>query len=88
MVRHHLSCGRRDEGEGRNRITRKGRIAGSRHDKLLAEKALYAKTQFKLTLVGDPVYLAGPRAHLLTLRDRVHTCAPYLAHLHLAPGRP
>jgi hypothetical protein len=49
MVRRHLSCGCRDEGEGRNRITRRGRTAGSRLDRQLAEKALYAKTKFKLT---------------------------------------
>ena len=53
MVRRSLSYGRRDEGEGRIRITRRGRIAGSRHDKRLAEKAFYAKTKFKLTLVDQ-----------------------------------
>ena len=47
VVRRHSSYGHRDEGEGRHRITRKGRIAGSRNDKRLAEKALHAK--FKLT---------------------------------------
>jgi hypothetical protein len=58
MVRRHLSCGRRDEGEGRNRITRKGRTAGSRHDKPLADKALHAKTKIKLT----PTFLRRARA--------------------------
>jgi hypothetical protein len=43
MVRRHSSRERRDEGEGRIRITRRGRIAGSRNDKRLAEKALHAK---------------------------------------------
>jgi hypothetical protein len=50
MVRRYLSCGRRGEGKGRIRITRRGKIAGSRPDKRLAEKALYAKSKIKLTL--------------------------------------
>jgi len=49
MVRRYLSYGYRDEGLGRIRITRRGRIAGSRLDKRLAEKALHAKTKIKLT---------------------------------------
>ena len=49
MVRRYLSCGRRDEGEGRIRITRRGRIAGSQNDRQVAEKALHAKTKIKLT---------------------------------------
>ena len=48
MVRRYLSRGRRNKEEGRNRITRRGRIPGSRPDRRLAEKALYAKTKFKL----------------------------------------
>ena len=54
MVRRHSSCGRRDEGEGRHRITRGGRIASSRHDKQLAETALHAKTKIRLTLALSP----------------------------------
>jgi hypothetical protein len=54
VVRRHSSYGRRDEGEGRHRTTRKGRIAGSHHDKRLAEKALRAKTKIKLTLAPSP----------------------------------
>ena len=50
MVRRHSSRERRDEGEGRIRITRRGRIAGSRNDKRLAEKALHTKVKFKLTV--------------------------------------
>ena len=50
MVRRHSSCGRRDEGEGRIRITRRGRIEGSRIDRQLAEKTLHAKTKIRLTL--------------------------------------
>jgi len=53
MVRRHSSCGRRDEGKGRIRITGKGRIAGSQNDRQVAEKALHAKTKFKLTLVDQ-----------------------------------
>ena len=60
MVRRYLSCGRRDEGKGRIRITRRGRIAGSRPDKRLAEKALHAKTKFKLTHRRQPSLRCGP----------------------------
>jgi hypothetical protein len=49
MVRRHSSRERRDEGEGCYRITRGGRIAGSRSDKRLAEKTLRAKTKIELT---------------------------------------
>ena len=52
MVRRYLSCGCRDEGEGRIRITQRCRIDGARPDKRLAEKAaLYAKIKIKLTLM-------------------------------------
>jgi hypothetical protein len=44
------------KGKGRIRITRRGRIAGSRLDKRLAENAPHAKTKFKLTPIFD-----GPR---------------------------
>jgi hypothetical protein len=54
MVRRHLSCGRRDEGESHHRITQGGRIGGSRHDKKLAEKALSRKIKVKLTPVVSP----------------------------------
>jgi hypothetical protein len=53
VVHCYLSCGRRDEGKGRIRITRRGRIAGSRLDKRLAENAPHAKTKFKLTPIFD-----------------------------------
>jgi hypothetical protein len=36
------------------RITRRGRIAGSRVDRQLAEKALHAKTKIRLTLALSP----------------------------------
>ena len=49
VVCRHSSYGRRDEGEGRHRITRGSRIASSRVDRQLAEKALHAKAKFKLT---------------------------------------
>ena len=48
VVCRHSSYGRRDEGEGRHRITRGSRIASSRVDRQLAEKALHAKAKFKL----------------------------------------
>jgi hypothetical protein len=51
MVRRYLSCGRREEGEGRIRITRRGRIAGSRNDKRLAEKAPHAKSKITNGLI-------------------------------------
>jgi hypothetical protein len=54
VVCRHSSYGRRDEGEGRHRITRGGRIASSRHDKQLAENALHAKTKIRLTLALSP----------------------------------
>jgi len=44
MVRRYLSCRRRNKGEDRNRITRRGRIPGSQNDRQVAEKALHAKT--------------------------------------------
>ena len=48
MVCRHSSCGRRNGREGGHRITGRRRIASSRHHKRLAEKALHAKTKFKL----------------------------------------
>jgi hypothetical protein len=49
MVRRRLSCGRGDEGKDRRRIAQGRRIARSRHDKELAEKALRRKIKVKLT---------------------------------------
>jgi hypothetical protein len=57
VARRYLSRRRRDEGERRNRITRGGRIAGSRPDKRLAEKAPDAKSKIKLTR-----FFGGPKA--------------------------
>jgi hypothetical protein len=50
MVRRHSSCGRRNGREAGHRITQRRRIAGSRHDKRLAEKGLHAKARIKLTV--------------------------------------
>ena len=49
MVCLHSSFGRRDEGEGRHLITRGRRIAGSRDDRRLAEKAPHTRTKVRLT---------------------------------------
>ena len=65
MVCRHSSCGRRNGREGGHRITGRRRIASSRHHKRLAEKALHAKTKFKLIpsprLPHDPCSRRSPR---------------------------
>ena len=84
MVRRHLSYGHRDEGVGRIRITRRGRIAGLRYDKRLAEKALHAKTKFKLTHRRRPSLRCGPCNTCACWRLRAAIEA--LPHEHLRLG--
>jgi hypothetical protein len=84
VVRRNSSCGRRDEGKGRNRITRRGRIAGSRHDKPLAEKAPHAKTKFKLT----PIRAAGSGVPSLRQRRHPHFIARIVFDVDICKGPP
>jgi len=85
MARRYLSCGRRDEGKGRIRITGRGRIAGSQNDRQVAEKALHAKSKIKLTpaqpllgscsIMGERRNFPGPLVAATKGHERVKATA-------------